>query len=237
MEIVGKSVLQLILLFSLLWLICCAWPTESIGAAGGEPIKIGAVLPFSGGVEVYGRQAKIGLDLATKEINAGSGILGRPLQVIYEDDQTDPTVAAKATRKLIEHDSVLAVVGPITSRNFDAMKSAVEGAKTPLLYATNYEGGACNRYIFAFGSVPNQELAQLLPYMNQNFGDTYYLLGADHAWPQKMFNVAQPSLHNSAARFLVRSSPLARKRTSLPRSDESPRLTRKSYCSRLKAMA
>ena len=42
------------------------------------PIKVGAVLPFSGGVELYGQQAKLGLDLAAKEINAGGGILGRP---------------------------------------------------------------------------------------------------------------------------------------------------------------
>jgi urea transport system substrate-binding protein len=45
---------------------------------------------------------KLDLDLATKGINAGGGILGRPLQVIYENDKIDPAVAVKATRKLIE---------------------------------------------------------------------------------------------------------------------------------------
>ena len=96
------------------------------------------------------------------------------------------------TRKLIERDGVLAVVGPITSRNLNAIMPTIESTKTPLLYATNYEGGACSRYIFSFSSVPNQELAQLLPYMNQTFGNTYYMLGADHAWPQKMFEDAHP---------------------------------------------
>ena len=41
--------------------------------------------------------------------------------------------------------------------------------KTPLLYATNYEGGACGRYVFCFNTVPNQELAKLLPHMNKTF--------------------------------------------------------------------
>jgi urea transport system substrate-binding protein len=181
-------------LLSLALLICCAWPTKSTTSVAADSIKIGAVLPFSGGVELYGRQAKLGLDLATREINAGGGILGRPLEVIYEDDQTDPAVAVKATRKLIEQDGVFAVVGPITSRNLNAIKPTIERTKTPLLYATNYEGGACSRYIFSFSSVPNQELAQLLPYMNQNFGNTYYMLGADHAWPHKMFEYAQPMI-------------------------------------------
>jgi branched-chain amino acid transport system substrate-binding protein/urea transport system substrate-binding protein len=156
------------------------------------PIKIGAVLPFSGGVELYGRQAKLGLDLAVKEINAGGGILGRPVEIIYEDDKTNPDAAANATRKLIERDHVLAVIGPITSRNLNAIKPEIERAKTPLFYATNYEGGACSRYIFVFSTVPNQELAQLLPYMNETFGNTYYLLGANRAWPQKMFQAAEP---------------------------------------------
>jgi len=171
-----------------------ASPAQSPRDAATEPIKVGAVLPFSGGVELYGRQAKLGLDLAAKEINAGGGILGRPLEIIYEDDKTNPDAAAKATRKLIESDNVLAVVGPITSRNLNAIKPEIERAKTPLLYATNYEGGACSRYIFAFSTVPNQELVQLLPYMNSTFGNTYFLLGANHAWPQKMFQAAEPMI-------------------------------------------
>jgi urea transport system substrate-binding protein len=158
------------------------------------PIKIGAVLPFSGGVELYGNQAKLGIDLAVKEVNAGGGILGRPVEIIYEDDKTDPDAAMNATRKLIERDHVLAVIGPITSRNLNAIKPEIERAKTPLLYATNYEGGACGRYVFAFSTVPNQELAQLLPYMNETFGNTYYLLGANRAWPQKMFQAAEPMI-------------------------------------------
>src|SRR6476661_2230761 len=177
---------------SLLWAICWASLAAAPCANSAEPIKVGAVLPFSGGVELYGRQAKLGLDLAAKDINAAGGILGRPIEMVYADDKTDPAVAVDATRKLIERDGVLAVVGPITSRNLDAMVPVVESLKTPLLYATNYEGGKCSRYVFSFSTVPNQELAQLLPYMNQTFGNTYFLLGADRTWPHKMFEAAEP---------------------------------------------
>jgi Periplasmic binding protein len=45
----------------------------------------------------------------------------RPVEVIYEDDKTDIAAAQDATRKLIERDRVLAVIGPITSRNLDAI--------------------------------------------------------------------------------------------------------------------
>ena len=166
---------------------------QPLRAAGsGGPIRIGAVLPFSGGVELYGQQARLGLDLAAGDINAAGGILGRPVEVIYADDKTRPQAAAEAMRSLVEKDGVLAVVGPITSQNLNALVPLAESSKTPLLYATNYEGGKCSRYLFSFGAVPNQELGQLLPYMTKTFGNTYFLLGADRVWPHQMFGIAQP---------------------------------------------
>ena len=184
--------LRAIKCMTLALLVCCAGPSRSTGADATEPIRIGAVLPFSGGVELYGQQAKLGLDLAVKDINAAGGILGRPVEVIYADDETRPQSAVTAMRALIERDGVLAVVGPITSRNLNAIAPVAESLKTPLLYATNYEGGKCSRYFFSFSTVPNQELGQLLPYMNQTFGNTYFLLGADRVWPHQMFDIAQP---------------------------------------------
>ena len=102
-------------------LVCGAALGPSTGAAAAEPIRIGAVLPFSGGVELYGAQAKLGLDLAVKDINAAGGILGRPVEVIYADDKTRPASAVAAIHALIENDGVVAVVGPITSQNLDAI--------------------------------------------------------------------------------------------------------------------
>ena len=45
-------------------LLCWNVPCSPSLAVAAEPIKVGAVLPFSGGVELYGNQAKLGLDLA-----------------------------------------------------------------------------------------------------------------------------------------------------------------------------
>ena len=159
--------------------------------AANDPIRIGAVQPFSGGLELFGGQAKLGIDLAVKEINDAGGIMGSPVEVIYEDNKTDPKASVERTTKLIQRDEVIAVTGPITSNARDAMAPTHKRMKTPLLYATNYESGACGRYIFSFNTVPNQELAKLLPHMNANTGDSYYMFGADYVWPQKMFETAE----------------------------------------------
>ena len=156
-----------------------------------DPIRVGAVLPFSGGLELFGNQAKLGLDLAMAEINDAGGILGRPLEILYEDNKTDPKTSVEKARTLIGRDEAVALTGPILSSSRDAMAATVNRSKVPLLYATNYEGGACSRYIFSFNTVPNQELAKLLPYMHENFGGSTYMFGADYVWPQKMFEAAE----------------------------------------------
>jgi urea transport system substrate-binding protein len=83
--------------------------------------------------------------------------------VIYENDKTRPDPALEATRKLIERDGVLAVIGPITSQNLNEVAPAVESLKTPLLYATNYEGGKCSRYVFSFSTVPTRSSPRCCP--------------------------------------------------------------------------
>ena len=168
--------------------VASKFPSPAIAADG--PIKVGAVQPFSGGLELFGNQAKLGLDLAVAEINAAGGILGRPVEVLYEDNKTDPKTSVERTTSLIRRDDVLALSGPITSNARDAMAPTVTRMKTPLLYATNYEGGACDRYIFGFNTVPNQELEKLVPAMKERAGDSFYMFGADYVWPQKMFETA-----------------------------------------------
>ena len=63
-------------------------PMPAVHAAA--PIRTVAVLPFSGGLELFGKQARLGLDLAVAEINDAGGILGRPVEMLYEDNKTDP---------------------------------------------------------------------------------------------------------------------------------------------------
>jgi urea transport system substrate-binding protein len=177
-------------------------PHSTIKDHPDSTIKIGALLPFSGGVELYGAQARLGIDLAVQQINSNGGILGHPLQVIYADDGTRPSIALEATRKLTDDDNVLAVIGPITSQNLNAVAPVMQRKKTPLLYATNYEGGQSGRYFFALSTVPNQDLGQLLPYMRHTFGETFYLVGVDRVWPHKMFEAAGPVLDSVGGKIV-----------------------------------
>src|SRR5260370_41009337 len=59
-----------------------------------------------------------------------------------------------------------------------------------------------SRYVFSFSTVPNQGLATLLPYMNRAFGNTYFMLGADRAWPRSMFEAAEPMIAKAGGRVV-----------------------------------
>ena len=177
--------------------------------AKSHPVRVGAALPFSGGLELFGQQARIGIDLAAAEINAQGGIMGRQIEILYEDMKTDPKTAAEKARKLIQRDEVIAVAGPITSSGRNAMVPHMMRLKTPLLYATNYEGaddegGGCGRYLFFFNTVPNQDTAPLIPYLKrEGIGTSYYMFGANYVWPRNMFEAAKAMIAETGGRTLA----------------------------------
>ena len=90
--------------------------------AANKPIKIGVVLPLSGGFEIYGNLGVRGAKMAVAEINAAGGVLdGRPLELIIEDNKTDPKTAVEKAKKLVMRDKVVALMGPVSSAARDAM--------------------------------------------------------------------------------------------------------------------
>lgn len=82
-------------------------------AESQEPIKIGGIFALTGLGASQGQQELKGAQLAVEEINAKGGVLGRPLELKAEDVSLDKLrVASTATRKLIDVDQVVAIVGP-----------------------------------------------------------------------------------------------------------------------------
>ncbi len=161
-------------------------------AAGKKPVKIGVVLPLSGGFEIYGNLGVRGAKMAVAEINAAGGVLdGRPLELIIEDNKTDPKTSVEKAKKLILRDKVVAVMGPVSSAARDAMTPVAVKYKTPLLYGIDYEGGVCNRYVFLYSAIPDHDMDKMVPYMGEKYGKTFYVFGYDYVWPHKMTEAIQ----------------------------------------------
>ncbi|NDC36757.1 MAG: amino acid ABC transporter substrate-binding protein [Proteobacteria bacterium] len=85
-------------------------PLLLIEAAAAEPYKIGVIYGFSGAAQKWADYGRKGIDLAADEVNQAGGIDGRPVNIIYEDNQTDPKQSVSAYRKLVSNNKVDAII-------------------------------------------------------------------------------------------------------------------------------
>lgn len=91
-----------------------------------DKIKIGAVLPISGGIATFGQENANGIKLALSKLK------NKNIEMIIEDDKSEAIEATNAIRKLINVDKVSLVIGEVTSSNTLAMGPIAQEAKIPL---------------------------------------------------------------------------------------------------------
>jgi len=80
-------------------------------ARAAEPIKIGFGMGLTGGLAASGKAALLGMKIWEEEINAKGGLLGRPVQLIYYDDQSNPSTVPGIFTKLLDVDKVDLICG------------------------------------------------------------------------------------------------------------------------------
>ncbi|HEY9660968.1 MAG TPA: ABC transporter substrate-binding protein [Allocoleopsis sp.] len=88
-------------------------PSTSSAASGGTEgaLKLGTLLPTTGDLAQYGTTMQDSVSLLVNTVNACDGALGKPVELVSEDDQTDPAAGAAGMTKLAEVDKVAGVVG------------------------------------------------------------------------------------------------------------------------------
>ena len=135
--------------FTLKMIAACAILAGTSGAFAQDTIKIANIVELSGGGASAGTNFKNGVELAVKEINAAGGILGKKIQTITSDTQSNPGVAKGLTQKAVD-DNVFAIFGPVFSGSI--MVSMAESRKAEI---PNFTGGEAasittqgNPYIF-----------------------------------------------------------------------------------------
>jgi len=95
-------------------------------------VKIAAVLPLTGKAQAYGKPALKGVRLGIKEVNAGGGVLGRPIALDILDNKSTPIYAKKAAKTAIAH-GVSGVIGSIWSTHSLAMAPSFQKAHIPVI--------------------------------------------------------------------------------------------------------
>ena len=101
--------------------------------AQGAPIRLGVLTPLTGAGGNDGPRMLKAMDAVRQEVNKAGGVLGRSIEFVIEDDQTNPEAAVRAARKLIEVDKVPVIMGTWASAVTSAVAPVCWESKTFLM--------------------------------------------------------------------------------------------------------
>ncbi len=155
--------------------------------ASDHGIKIGSLLDLSGPFEAYGDPMDQAAQLAVSEINDSGGLLGRQVEINTLDTQSDIALYTSYVQQLVRgSDKVDVVHGGILSASREAIRGTLHDRNIPYFYNVLYEGGVCDRNMFATGITPSQQAEVLVPYVLNKWGKKVYILAADYNYGQNL---------------------------------------------------
>jgi len=162
--------------------------TGSLAGCGGvtgstssdETITVGILEDRSGNFGAVGTPKWKASKLAVEEINNDGGIMGRQVEVVDPDPQSDDTRYQSLTREVITEDDIDALWAGYASSSREAIRPIINDFEQLYFYTTQYEGGVCDRYTFPVGATPRQQLGIVLPHLIENVGSQIYTIAADY---------------------------------------------------------
>ena len=119
-------------------------------SSGGDKIRIGVLMPMTGDTANFGISSSNAIRMAADEVNNGGGINGKQVELLIQDDRSDPTEAANIATKFVSQDDVHAILGEVGSTRTLAAAPIAQNAKIPMLTpsSTNVEVTRKGNYIF-----------------------------------------------------------------------------------------
>jgi urea ABC transporter substrate-binding protein len=161
-----------------------AAPLVARHALAADTIKVGSLLDLSGPLGSSGQAMYDTIRIGVDEVNAAGGLLGKQVQLINYDTQTNIQLYSQYAQKLALQDQVAVVHGGITSASREAIRPVFDRYKTLYFYNVLYEGGVCDRDIFCTGTTPAQTVNKLVPYALSSWGKKAYIIAADYNYGQ-----------------------------------------------------
>ena len=134
------------------------------------PIKIGVIQPLSGAVAASGNYVRMGAEIARDWINARGGVNGRKVDLVIEDNKSDPKEAASAAEKLIVRDKVPAIMGAWGSSMTLAAMPKLEEYGVPMVVETSSAASITRRgnpWIFRISPPSEMEALGLEQYVDK----------------------------------------------------------------------
>ncbi len=114
-------------------LFLCVALGAAAAAPAGDPVRIGFFMSMTGRDASFGEASLDGARVAVDELNAAGGVLGRPVELVVEDDRSLAGESATAVKKLISRDHVVALVGECSSARTLEAAAVSQASGIPLV--------------------------------------------------------------------------------------------------------
>jgi urea transport system substrate-binding protein len=174
-----------------------------ISAQDRRPIKVGILHSLSGTMAISEKSTVDAELLAIEEINKSGGVLGRPIEPIIEDGDSNWETFAKKAKKLIEQDQVTTIFGCWTSASRKSVLPTIENKNHMLWYPVVYEGQECSQNVFYTGAVPNQQIEPAVDWLSQAFKNRpFFLIGSDYVYPRVVNTVMKNTVSSQINRVV-----------------------------------
>src|SRR5690349_17856790 len=90
-------------------MVLAALAAMSAAAQAQEPIRIGSSIPLTGGVAFFGQHSRWGAEMAIAEANEKGGVLGRKLEIEFQDNRCNPAEAVKSVTQMLAEKKYVAI--------------------------------------------------------------------------------------------------------------------------------
>ena len=149
-----------------------------------DTIKLGILEDETGNFAIAVVPKIHAYELAVKEINAAGGVLGKQLEIVRYDTQSDNRRFQEFARRLIKKDKVDVVFGAFSSASRESIRGIMEKGKMLYFYNNQYEGGVCSKTKFVTGAGPVLQFSTFVPWMMEKYGKNVYTIAADYNFGQ-----------------------------------------------------
>jgi urea transport system substrate-binding protein len=170
-------------------------PSTTSSAPSGPPIRIGVLHSLTGTMASSESSLVDAVLLAIAQVNAGGGLLGRPVEAVVKDGRSEADTFVEQARHLLDDEHVPVVFGCWTSTSRRAVRSLFEARGIPLFYSVQYEGIEASPAIIYLGAAPNQ---QLIPAVRWAFAflarKRFFLVGSDYVFPRVAVEILKDQL-------------------------------------------
>ena len=153
-----------------------------VGSAGGSACKggdkqdaktfhIGVITSLTGPAAAFGQAHKNGYAVAVAELNAKGGVLGKPIELEFYDDQSKPDQAVQGVAKLVDQDHVPIILGAYSSETTRAIVPAVTQKQVPLIMPTATADNVMetgSQWVFRICAGANSYAAAMADFLKNN---------------------------------------------------------------------